>query len=66
MLESVIYALIYLAILVLVVHVVLWALGQMGISLPPNVVKIVWLIVALVALLVFVQAVLPGLPRLTR
>ena len=32
MLEAVIYALIYLAILVLVVHVILWVLPQLGIE----------------------------------
>ena len=61
MIEAVIYGLIYLALLVLAVYVILWVLGELGVSLPPQVVKIIWLIVALVALLIIVQAVLPGL-----
>ena len=64
MIESVIYALIYLALLVLVVYVVLWVLGELGIALPPQVVKIIWIIVALVAILIIVQTVLPGGIRL--
>jgi hypothetical protein len=64
MVEAVIMGLIYLALLVLVVYVILWVLEQLGIALPPQVIKIIWLIVALVALLIIVQAVLPSLPRL--
>jgi hypothetical protein len=61
MIEAVIMALIYLALFVLVIYVVLWVLEQLGIALPPQVIKIIWIIVALVALLIIVQAVLPGL-----
>ena len=64
MIEAVVYALIYLALLVLVIYVVLWVLGELGIALPPQVIKIVWIIVALVALLIIVQTVLPSFPRL--
>ena len=60
MLEAVIYALIYLALLVLVIYVILWVLGQIGVNLPPQVIRIIWVIVALVALLIIVQTVLPG------
>ena len=65
MLEAVVYALIYLALLVLAMYLVLWVLEQLGIVLPPNVVKIIWLIVALIAVLLIVQTVVPSLPRLT-
>ena len=61
MIESVIYALIYLALVVLAVYVVLWVLGELGIALPPQVVKILWVIVVLVAILIIVQIVLPGM-----
>ena len=52
---------IYLALVVLAVYVVLWVLGELGIALPPQVVKILWVIVVLVAILIIVQIVLPGM-----
>ena len=64
MLEAIVYALIYLALLVLAMYLVLWVLEQLGIAIPPQVVKILWIIVALVAVLVIVQTVVPSLPRL--
>ena len=64
MIEAVIYAMIYLALVVLAVYVILWIIGELGIQLPAQVVKILWLIVALVALLIIVQTVVPGLPKL--
>lgn len=57
---AVITGLIYVCVLALVVYLVLWVLGTvLGISLPDQVVKIIWVIVALCALLYIVQAVLP-------
>jgi hypothetical protein len=64
MIEAVIYGLIYLALLVLAVYVVLWVVGELGITLPPQVVKIIWIVVVLVALLVLVQTILPSFPKL--
>jgi len=67
MLESLIYALIYLAVLVLAVKVFLWFLADVvGMSLPDQIVKIIWFVVALIALLILIQLLLPGgvLPRL--
>jgi hypothetical protein len=64
MIETVVYALIYLALIVLAVYVVLWVLGELGIVLPPQLVKILWVMVALVAILIIVQTLLPALPRL--
>jgi hypothetical protein len=64
MIEAVIYALIYLALLILCVYLILWVLEQLGIALPPQVVKILWIIIALVAILIIVQTVVPSLPRL--
>lgn len=55
MLESVITTLIAIAILVAVVYLVIWFLGQMGIALPEQVMRILWVIVALVALLYIVR-----------
>jgi hypothetical protein len=63
--EAVVFALIYLALLVLAIYLVLWVLESLGIALPPQVIKIVWIIVALVAVLIIVQTVLPTLPRMS-
>ena len=60
MLETVITLLIYACVIALVVYLVLWVLQSIGIALPPQVVKIIWIIVALVVLLMVVQFVLPG------
>jgi hypothetical protein len=61
MLVAIITALIYLCVLVLVVYLIFWVLGQIGINLPPQVIKIVWVVVALIAILVLVQNVLPSM-----
>lgn len=61
MVEAVIMALIYLALAVLVVYVVLWVLEQIGIALPPQVLKVLWVVIALVALLVILRTVLPAI-----
>lgn len=55
MIEAIITLLIYVCVLALVVYLVLWVLGQVGIAIPVQVVKIVWVIVALVALLLIVR-----------
>jgi hypothetical protein len=60
MATALITLLIYLCVLALVVYLVLWVLGEIGIPLPAQVVKIIWVIVALVAILMIVNA-LPGL-----
>lgn len=59
--EGIIGALIQLCLIVLVVYVVLWVIGSLGIALPPQAVNIIWIIVALIALLFLVKNVLPGL-----
>jgi hypothetical protein len=60
MLEAVIGLLIYVCILVLVIYLVIWVLEQIGVALPPQVVKILWIIVALIVLLLLVRLVLGG------
>jgi bacteriorhodopsin len=60
MLETVITLLIYLCVLALVVYLIIWVLGEIGLALPPQVIKILWVIVALVAILLIVRALLPG------
>ncbi len=51
MVESLIKALIILCIVVACVFLVLWVLGQLGITLPAMVVNVIWIIVVLLALL---------------
>ena len=51
MVESVITALIYICLVVGVAFLVIWVLGQIGVPLPPQVVKIFWVVVALVIIL---------------
>jgi NADH:ubiquinone oxidoreductase subunit K len=51
MIEAVIYALIYIALLALVVYLVLWVTTDvLGLPLPPKVVTIIWVIVALIVI----------------
>lgn len=61
MLESLITALIYIAVLVLAVYIVIWFLGQIGIAIPDQIMKIIWVIVVLFVLLILVTRVLPGM-----
>lgn len=60
MLESVISILIYVCILALVVWLVIWVLGQIGVPLPAQVIRILWVIFALIVLLWFVRMFLGG------
>jgi hypothetical protein len=61
MIEAVIMGLIYLCLLVIAIYLVIWVLQQLGIAIPENVLKIIWVIVVLVAILVLVKTVLPGM-----
>jgi hypothetical protein len=60
MLETIVTLLIYLCLLVLVIYLVTWVLGELGIPVPAQVMKIIWIIVALIAVLYLVRS-LPGL-----
>lgn len=60
MLAAVITMLIYLCLLALVVYLILWVLEAIGLALPAQVIKIIWVIAVLIAILIIVQA-LPGL-----
>ena len=54
MLTRVIKGLIALAVLVLCVYLVIYAFGVLGIAIPASILPIIWLIVLLLALLLFV------------
>lgn len=62
MVDSIFMLLIYIALIVLVAYVILWFLGQIGVSLPPQVVKIVWAIVVLVVLYLLWQVLKGSIP----
>lgn len=51
MVESILLLLIYICLVVAVCWLVIWVLGQLGVPLPAQVIKIFWVIVALIILL---------------
>lgn len=55
MIEVVISLLIYVALIVLAVYLVIWVLGELGIAIPPQIVKIIWVIVVLIVVLLLVR-----------
>jgi hypothetical protein len=59
MVEGVIRGLIILCVLVAAVFIVLWVIGQLGLAIPSMVVTIIWIIVALIALLILWRIVSP-------
>jgi len=68
MLTSVITFLIYICLLAIVIYLVIWVLRDIvGLPIPERVIQILWVIVALIAILWLVQMVLGGgngLPRI--
>ncbi len=61
MFENVIMLLIQICLVVAVVYIVLWVLSAVGIELPAMVVKIFWIIVALIVLLLLYRMIAPSL-----
>lgn len=59
MIEAVIRFLIGLCVLVAAVWLVLWVLGSIGVALPLVIVRIIWIIVALIALLMLFRLLRP-------
>ena len=60
MLTSVITFLIYLCIFAIVIYLVIYVLGVIGVPIPPKVLQLIWVIVALIAVLWLVQMVTSG------
>jgi len=58
MIENIILLLIYICLLAVAVYLIIWVLGIVGVNLPPKVVQILWVIVALIALLLIVRVIL--------
>jgi len=61
MLASVITFLIYLCLLAIVIYIVIWVLRDViGLPIPEKVIQLLWVIVALIAILWLVQMVVGG------
>jgi hypothetical protein len=61
MLASVITFLIYICILAIVIYLVIWVLRDIvGLPIPAKVIQLLWVIVALIAILWLVQLVMSG------
>jgi hypothetical protein len=61
MLAAVITFLIYVCILALVIYLIIWVLRDViGVPIPPKVIQILWVIVALICILWLVNMVLGG------
>ncbi len=60
MAEALIGLLIQICIIALVVYLIFWVLGAVGIPVPAVVIKIIWIIVALYVILLLLRG-LPGL-----
>jgi hypothetical protein len=52
--------LIYLCVLALVIYLVIYVLGVIGVPLPPKVMQILWVIFGLIVLLLVVRMLLSG------
>jgi len=61
MIESVIMTLIYICLLAIVVYLVLWVLEQIGVTIPAQVMKLLWVIVVLIVVLMLVKSILPAM-----
>ncbi len=59
--ESIILLLIYICLAVAVGFLIIWVLGQIGIPLPAQVIKILWVVVALICILMLWRVLGPGL-----
>lgn len=61
MVESLILFLIYVGLLCAALWLVIWALGQFGVPLPPQVIKCLWIVLALICILLLWRAIGPAL-----
>ena len=61
MLASVISFLIYICLLAIVVYLIVWVLRDIvGLPIPAKVIQLIWVIVALIAILFLVEMVMGG------
>jgi len=52
---SILWALVSLCIAVGVIYLILWVIGQLGLVIPANIVKIIWVVLVLLAIIWIVQ-----------
>jgi len=60
MLLAVLYALLTLAGAILVIYIILWILGLLGIVIPENIRKVIWAILVILALIFIVTHFFAG------
>jgi len=61
MFEAIIVLLIYICLAVAVGFLIIWVLNQIGVPLPAQVIKILWVVVALVCILLVWRMIGPAL-----
>jgi hypothetical protein len=61
MFESIVMLLIYICLVVGACWLVIWVLGQLGVVLPDQVIKIFWVIVVLIVILLLYRMLAPML-----
>jgi hypothetical protein len=71
LLTAVITLLIYVCVFAIIIYLIVWVLGQLGIPLPAQVLKILWIIFALIVILLIARVLigsgglaLPGISAL--
>lgn len=64
MIETIISLLITICVIALVVYLIIWVLGVIGVPLPEKVTQILYVIAALIILLMIVRTLLPGVVKL--
>lgn len=52
---AILWALVSLCVAVAVIYLIFWVLGQLGINIPANIVKIIWVILVLLAIIFIAQ-----------
>ena len=60
MIASIITLLIYIVLLAIVVYLVIWVLGIIGVPIPEKVIQLLWVVVALIAILMLANMVIGG------
>ena len=64
--EGILIFLIVIAVIVGLVYLVFWVLAQLGIPVPENVKRVVWVIVLLIVLLLLLRTVWPVIAGVMR
>ncbi len=62
LLIGVLHVLIYIIIAAIIVYAIIWVLGLIGVPLPDIIVKLLWAVVGLIALIMLIQLLLGGVP----